>query len=302
MSEPVQRLARIPLQPDDTLLALLLPRAAGASLLALLAPLFPPDAVCAPGAPPLPHHRLFCLYDTPFGTYSSLYAHLRHVPLIVTMVREPAHRTLSVFRQMKAAGTLPVSMTPLDFIHDAAAQPVLNGQTRTLAGAVRGNLPDDPPDQKLPDAVLLHLAKETVWQAAFAGVAEEFLFSAALLCQTFGLPLPDPLPHHNAAPSEETVSDATLAALRDANALDVALYNTALQRLPAALDTLGKQPMLSMQYYEEMMRHLRGEIAKRDHLLKDPLRLWSGRVARSARRHAKQWLPADGDETSEEPK
>lgn len=235
----------IRLREDDLLLFLHIPRTAAASFAAVMESHFPPDRIFPLYSAPL--DALFEAY-TPaqyarfqlvrghfcrFGPFDKhVYRYLGPNPFLLTILRDPVARTLSVYRHVQrrtrhkrhreVAGN---GMSFLEFIdHPPFHIKIRNRMTLLLVGACC------PEPEKLPPTVALALAKERLQQMAFFGLAEQFAASMKLLARTFGwepkteMPELDSEPHRS---DRADLSEAEVSAVSAQLDLDLELYEFA---------------------------------------------------------------------------
>lgn len=149
-------------------------------------------------------------------------------PLYLAWLREPVTRIVALHQQITQQPEHPrykeLGHLSLDeFVaHPAFALEGSNSQTRRLASSAF------PENQTIPDSVLLEMAQVNLDEMAFFGLAAQPGLSMRLLAYTFGWPLLKPTPEMHLSPVDlEAIAPATLAAIREQNQLDIALYEFA---------------------------------------------------------------------------
>ena len=159
----------------------------------------------------------------------------RHLPgdsIYITLLREPVARTLSFYYYAKShPDHYLYSFLTNDHVdlktvlndRSTLTDEFSNLQTRMIAGEERN-------DSKHPtDSAVLQRAKANLQNHFVVGLTEEFDASLRLMSQRFGWNL-KPYSRKNVTrrkPLIETLDAETLALLREANALDIALYQFA---------------------------------------------------------------------------
>lgn len=146
--------------------------------------------------------------------YHKLRSLITRSTVCLTMLRHPARRALSELLHHRRLGSAELRDMPIDAM--AAGYPHLyQPQWRYL-----GNTPQ--------------AAHEALRAFDWVGVQEHFGESLALLAHRLGRPLPDSLPVMNVTPPDaETLSESSLALLRERLHDDFTLYAAAQEKLRA---------------------------------------------------------------------
>lgn len=225
----------IRIRSGDILYLLHLPATGGGAFFGRLAHHFSPETVLSlPDWPLTPDDvqytpAAFVGKKLVRGHFDYEFCHvLPRTPLYLTWLREPVARVIALHQQItqhadhsrhQELGHLSLT----EFVaHPAFALEGRNTQTRRLAGSAF------PADQTVPDEVLLEMAQVNLDEMAFFGLAAQPGLSMRLLAYTFGWPLLKPTPEMHLNPvTLDTLAPDTLAAIREQNQLDIALYTFA---------------------------------------------------------------------------
>jgi hypothetical protein len=181
--------------------------------------------------------------------YFGLHEFLSQPSTYFTLMRDPVERVISHYhfvlsRQAHHLHELVVSerIGLLDYIRNGISIEMDNGQTRLLAGI--GSL-DDPTNPDHSQAVPFGACSETMLRKAkshleqyfsVVGLAEHFDETLILLRRAYQWRLPYYRTQNvtEDRPNRDSLSDEVLATIRQYNALDIELYNSA-ERLFAGL-------------------------------------------------------------------
>jgi hypothetical protein len=231
-----------------------IPKTGGCTLTHLLRDRFAPEAV-APyclardlvDVPPeqMRGYRLFCGH---FGY--NLPALVGRPMIVLTLLREPVQRVVSLFGHIRRVATHPLheqvrreNMTLTDFVHDPhgaayarnhqvyhlayldAAHPADSWRSASPAERARGKLEEDAAFRAVPGDELVERAGRRLDRMAFVGLTERMDESVRLLGRTFGWDDLPPPPRLNATPAgPEDVPASTLNRIRELTELDARVH------------------------------------------------------------------------------
>lgn len=234
----IRRPLTYPLKKNDQIFFMHIPKTAGTTLVELIRQQFKPEEYFSHTGR-LPE----CLTPEvmkPIETARFVRAHQpynfqqyfpRH-PVIITMLREPIARTYSNYVHLRTYGQDRLSemgkelgKTDGELIsieEFLTLKTQSNRQTRYLAG-----LPFS--DNSMSPKSMLLLAKTHLESMAFFGITERFDDSLRLLTYTFGWNLPTKYESLNRSTAKREMTPELETAIRNANELDIELYNYATQ-------------------------------------------------------------------------
>jgi Sulfotransferase family len=179
----------------------------------------------------------------------------RHLPgdsIYITLLREPIARTLSFYYYARSQpdhylySSLrndDVDLRTLLKDRRAISDEFFNLQTRMVAGEEWND-----PTKKLADRAALERAKENLQNRFVVGLTEEFDASLRLMSQRFGWNVKSYTKKNvtRQKPRNNTLDAETLALLREANALDIELYQFARELFDAQRRTGAKYSTASV--------------------------------------------------------
>jgi hypothetical protein len=240
---PRRLLLRVTLNRDDVLFFQHIPNTGGLSLIAFLDSQFAEDEIFplhSAGSEgelskftpeQLQRFRLIRGHFR-FGPYDNgIYRYLAQNPIRITFLREPVSRTISAYHHQRRIRKFGEETTLEDFLTDPQyARCVANLQTRLIVGEIKAAAAGGMDKDRLPDSVLLQIAKENLEFMAFVGLTEQFRASMQLLCYTFDWRMPRDIPQINASPEPfdpSTLPPSTLERLKEKTRLDAELYEFA---------------------------------------------------------------------------
>lgn len=212
-----------PIQKDDVLYFLHIPKTAGTTLISILDNYFDYEDVCLSQAwNDIINHSptellKFRLFRGHFGYW--LYRILPKKPLYMTMLREPVSRAVSEFFQ--GYRNTPIRDDSLNEFHNLLNKErdysrFRNTQVRHIGldlDVSKINRSSDPDENyhfatfrnlkftnpKIPDKELTKIAKKRIQEFLFVGILERFEESIMLLCYTFGWKFPRNIESLNSA-------------------------------------------------------------------------------------------------------
>jgi len=187
----------------------------------------------------------------------SLVRRFKRKPHVVTFLREPLSRTLSLFFYLRRSGRLPADRTLEDFLRRSSqATDLMNIQTRWLAdfhmdGVIerfskQTELVDAGDDlalhldrslERYSDTLILDQALANMEEFAFCGITDRMDESTRLLCRTFGWPITGGVPVINRGAYHDkarNIPASTIELIREYNSLDSKLYAEGIRRLEEA--------------------------------------------------------------------
>ena len=188
----------------------------------------------------------------------SIVKRLKRKPHLVTFLREPVSRTLSLFFHLRRSGRLPADWTLEDYLlRSTHVTDLINIQTRWLADCetegyhYRLNKKVVPAKNRKDNALhleeslalyndsrILDKALTNMEKFAFCGITERMHDSVLLLCHTFNWPATGGIPVINRGDYQNearTVPDSTIEIIKKYNTLDFKLYDEGVRRLEAAV-------------------------------------------------------------------
>jgi hypothetical protein len=154
-----------------------------------------------------------------------IYHHLTPNPLRLVAFRNPIQRVAAVYADALQSGRISKETTLEQFVRDEANfGEVWNVQTRTVVGAVPGNIGNTRTEVSLPDKALLFLAKQNIEQFNALLIDECLEESADLLGYCLGLKVKPPMEGFPALPA---ITPEARAAIEACTQLDQKLYEAA---------------------------------------------------------------------------
>ncbi len=181
------------------------------------------------------------------------------------VMRDPIERALSLYDYVVAQKGHKQnrlwSATPVDRLlaRNPATKGLSNGQVRQIGGA--------PPSAGPPDAALLERAWQNLCQENVIVTFTDRLDDGLMqLGGQIGLPFRAPRRRHNPVP-RSIPSTETIEIVREANALDIELYDRARSLFATRLESPARLPQITpLELYRERIDNLRRMEASLDQL------------------------------------